>query len=146
MNKLALFVCFVLMVPIVSVAYGEQEDYSLVVPENVNKDWYNYNVFLSPGDLCEATISCDEGDTIKIDSCSLDDNAYSIEILDPFKRPTTNFICRFSNYTYTIPVSGQYTLRIKNINLFSDVMVGYTITREYKILFIIPRSSDIKLS
>jgi hypothetical protein len=144
MNKLALFVGFVLIVPIVSVAYGEQEGYSLVMPEN--KKEYEHNVFLSPSELCEATISCDEGDTIKIDSCSLDDNAYSVEILDPFKRPITSFICRFSNYTYTIPASGQYTIRIKNINLFSDVMVGYTITREYKILFVIPRSSDIKLS
>ena len=142
----ALMISFVLIAPMVSTAYGGQDNHTLTIPEDVDKDQYNHNLFLSSSEFCDATISCKEGDTIKIDSCSLDYNAYKVEILDPFKRPITNFICRFSEYTYTIPASGQYTIRIKNINLFSDAMVGYTITHEYKILFLIPRSSDIKLS
>ncbi len=94
---------------------------------------YRHSITLAPNYYGSAKIHLNEGDVVRIYAASVDKNTFRVTIFSPFgeavfKKDSSSVM----NANYTAPATGEYKIDIYNTNIFSDVTVGYTITRVYE--------------
>ncbi|MDY6986045.1 MAG: hypothetical protein SVE93_06565 [Candidatus Thermoplasmatota archaeon] len=107
---------------------------------------YNHSITLKPNYYGSAKVHLNEGDTIRMYAVSVDESKFKITIFSPFGNDVfSQSSSSVVNRTYAAPATGEYKIDIYNPSVFSDVTVGYTITRSYRGHFGITRHQDIRI-